>query len=57
LGQFFDLLTVFFDLSKLVRKPGNLLTSIKDPVDIKSLQGLVYSIPCCDYNKRYIGET
>jgi len=42
--------------SKPVRKLGN-LTSIKDPVDIKSRQGVVYSIPCRDCNKRYIGET
>jgi len=40
-----------------VRKLGNLLTSIKDPVDIKSRQGVVYSIPWRDCNKRYIGET
>jgi len=43
--------------SKPVRKLGNLTTSIKDPVDIKSRQGVVYSIPCRDCNKRYIGET
>ena len=43
--------------SKPVRKLGNLLTSIKDPVDIKSRQGVVYSISCRDCNKRYIGET
>jgi len=40
-----------------VRKLGNLLTTIKDPVDIKSRQGVVYSIPYRDCNKRYIGET
>jgi len=40
-----------------VRKLGNLLTSIKDPWDIKSRQGVVYSIQRCDCNKRYIGET
>jgi len=27
------------------------------PVDIKSGQGVVYSIPCRDFSKRYIGET
>ena len=43
--------------SKPVRKLGNLLTSIKDPVDIMSRQGVVYSNPCCNCNKRYIGET
>ena len=43
--------------SKPVRKLGNVLTSIKDPADIKSRQGVVYSILCRDCNKRYIGET
>jgi len=43
--------------SKPVRKLGNLLTSIKDPVDTKSRQAVVHSIPCRDRNKRYIGET
>jgi len=43
--------------SKPVRKVGNLLTSIKDPVDIKSRQGIVYSIAYRHCNKRYIGET
>jgi len=40
-----------------VRNIGNFLTSIKDPVDIKSRQGVVYSIPCRDCKKLYTGET
>jgi len=40
-----------------VRKLGNLLTSIKDPVNVKFGQGVVYCIPCGDYNKRFIRET
>jgi len=35
---------------------GNLLTSIKDPVNIKFQQGVVYSIQYRNCNKRYIGE-
>jgi len=41
---------------KPVRKLSNLLTSSKDPVIIKSRQGVVCPIPCRDCNKRYIGE-
>ena len=40
-----------------MRNLGNLLTSIKDPADIKFRQVVVYSIPCHDCNKRCIGET
>ena len=46
---------------KVAQKPhqtiGNLFPKPKDPVPKDQTRGTIYSIPCKDYDKSYIGET
>jgi len=42
---------------KLIRKIGDSLGSTKDPINKNLRQGVIYSIPCHDCHKHYIGET
>ena len=44
-------------VSKPIRKIGDILGSTKDPINKNVRQGVIYSIPCHDCQKYYIGET
>ena len=44
-------------VSEPIRKIGDILGSTKDPISKNLRQGVIYSIPCHDCQKHYIGET
>ena len=44
-------------VSEPIRKIGDILGSTKDPISKNLRQGVIYSIPCHDCHKHYIGET